>query len=703
MIEDRAARIILVILILLSSAQHVMAQPEQNPLTFVQAGKWPEARMAAARTGDPVAEKLITYYQILTPNAASATDVAAFIRQAPDWPLPGLLERRRQEAIAAEPDNTIAASLCVEKKPASSPARGPALLRCADALANIGRAREADALAREAWISAISDPVTEAAFIRRFPNLLSAADQWDRFQRLAWDDAAGAQRQIAMLDPAHAAMASARLALKTNGIGYTSRPENEPGAMLDLARAYRGLDQNQAAVALWKAWGPAAQKAAPEHLDSFWSERHQLTRKLLHDGDPQGAYDVISGHGQTQPAVVAEAEFLAGFIALRRLNDPAAAARHFRALAAASPAVLTQSRAYYWLGRAEAVSGGNARADYARAAVWPMTFYGQLAARADGQSDAALVHALRAAPTPAPGLPATPSMTELAHVARLLVAWHDPRRARLFLLRMEELTRTPAERIAVGDYAAAMGLPDVAVLITRRLGRDGIVPPMQGWPIPVEPPPVPEPAVSLAIMRQESNFDVSIVSPSGARGLMQLMPATARLVARRLGEPTSDTRLTTDPGHNMRMGTAYLLDVLQQFGNSVPLAAAAYNAGPHRVTQWLADNGDPRGAISSGAISSGASSSGAISSGGNSPGANPLGANPPGTNPLGTNTAAANSPAGTSTGSDPRQAGPDMIDWIEMIPFNETRNYVQRVLENVVVYQARRSGTLPAAIVQWSR
>jgi soluble lytic murein transglycosylase len=166
---------------------------------------------------------------------------------------------------------------------------------------------------------------------------------------------------------------------------------------------------------------------------------------------------------------------------------------------------------------------------------------------------------------------------------------------------------------------------------------------MQGWPAPVEPPPAPDPAFSLAIMRQESNFDVSIVSSSGARGLMQLMPGTARLVAKRLGEPTSEMLLTTDPGHNMRMGTAYLLEVLAKFDNSMPLAAAAYNAGPHRVTQWLIDNGDPR------------------------------------------------------------VGDPGMIDWIETIPFNETRNYVQRVLENMVVYQARRSGTLPAMMSQWSR
>jgi soluble lytic murein transglycosylase len=636
-------RWILPLLFFLLAVRPLAAQPLQNPLTYVDAGQWPQARDAAARTGDPLAVKLIDYFRMLAPNAAGATEIAAFARENPDWPLPSLMERRRQEAIAAERSDTVVAALCTEKKPTATPALGPELFRCADALANIGRGKEAGAMAREAWVSAISDATTEAAFVQRFPGLISTADQWQRFQRLAWNDEKAAQRQIAWLDPGHAAKALNRMTLKANVLGYTVRPDQEPGAMLDLARALRKLDQDQAAAVLWRDQGAAAQKAAADHLDAFWAERQLLTRKLLHEADPRDAYTLIAAHGQTEPGIVVEAEFLAGFIALRKLNDPKAALLHFTALAAASPAVLTQSRAWYWIGRTDAMTGGNAKADYTRAATWPMTFYGQLAARAAGIPDAALVQNLRVPPTPTAGLPALPVVTELAHAARILINWSDPRRARPFLARMEELGHTPAERIAVADYAAGMGLPDVEVLITRRLGRDGITPPMQGWPMPVEPPPVLEPAVSLAIMRQESNFDVGIVSPSGARGLMQLMPGTARLVAKRLGEPTSEDRLTTDPGHNMRMGTAYLAEVLEKFDNSVPLAAAAYNAGPHRVTQWLIDNGDPRGGDAS------------------------------------------------------------MIDWIEMIPFNETRNYVQRVLENVVVYQARRTGTLPAMMTQWSR
>jgi soluble lytic murein transglycosylase len=650
-------RTILAILISLGCAWPVAAQPVRNPLTFVEPGQWPQAQAAAAQTGDPIAEKLILYLRTLTPNVAGAAEIAAFIRRNPEWPLPTLMERRRQEAIVAERDNATTAALCTERQPSiPTPARGAALLRCADALANLGRGKEAGSLAREAWVSAISDLATETAFIHRFSGLISAADQWARFQRLAWDDPGGAQRQIPFLDPSRVAQASTRMALKAYQPGPIASPDEDPGAMLDLARALRKLGQDQAAVALWRASGTAAQKAAPDHLVAFWAERQSLARQLLHDGDARGAFDVVAAHGQAEPGIVAEAEFLAGFIALRRLNDPAAAARHFTALAAASPAVLTQSRAYYWLGRATAVSGGNPGPDYARAAAWPMTFYGQLAARTAGTPETALVHELQAAPTTTPGLPSTAIMVELARAARLLISWDDPRRARPFLLHMEELARTPAERIAVGDYAGAMGLPDVTVMVTRRLGRDGIQPPMQGWPLPVAPPPVPEPAVSLAIMRQESNFDVSIVSASGARGLMQLMPATARVVARRLGEPTSELLLTTDPGHNMRMGTAYLREMLEKFDNSIPLAVAAYNAGPHRVTQWLAENGDPRGG-------------------------DPRGGDP--------------------QGGNPSSSSQDIIDWIEMIPFNETRNYVQRVLENIVVYQARRTGTLPVMMAQW--
>ena len=156
--------------------------------------------------------------------------------------------------------------------------------------------------------------------------------------------------------------------------------------------------------------------------------------------------------------------------------------------------------------------------------------------------------------------------------------------------------------------------------------------PDAGWPAPFEVPGPVDPAYALAVIRQESAFDREAASPVGARGLMQLMPATATAVARRLGERVDLAALTVDPSYNMRLGSAYLASVLEQFGGSLPLAAAGYNAGPHRVTDWLAANGDPRA------------------------------------------------------------GGVDLVDWIELIPFTETRNYVQRVMENAEIFRAHGAG-----------
>ena len=232
----------------------------------------------------------------------------------------------------------------------------------------------------------------------------------------------------------------------------------------------------------------------------------------------------------------------------------------------------------------------------------------------------------------------------MARAAALLASWGDPRRARPFLLRLDETAPDPAGRALAASFATRLGLPDQAVAIARRAGRDGLMLPDLGWPVAVEPPSgAVEPAVVLGLMRQESSFDAQAGSPAGARGLMQLMPATAAGVARRLGEPVSPAALTADPAYNMRLGTDYLRALLDRFGGVLPLALAGYNAGPSRVAEWLAAHGDP------------------------------------------------------SLG------GIDWIDWIELIPFSETRNYVQRVVENVVIYRARQGRLAPHPLAQWQQ
>jgi len=624
------------------------ARDAENPIIAIRGNRWADAQAAVAHFADPVAAKLVLYFRLRAPGAATAGEISDFMQRNPDWPAQPMLERRRQEAVALEPDDASVLAQCA----AAPLSIGGAMLRCAEALSNAGRAAEASEMARQGWVAAMDDEGTEAAFLRRWNGIVGADDQWARFQRLAWNDQAAAIRQIVRVDASHRAAAEVRLAARRDDpraevLAAALPPDlrDDPGLMLDRARALRRADRDAEALALWLRAGEAAQRAAASHLTAFWSERNLLARKLLHDGDKTGAYAIVSAHGGLEAEPLADAEFLAGFIALRMLHDPARAAAHFTTLASGSHAAITQGRAHYWLARTAAAAGADPKPEYARAAAWATTFYGQLAALSLGDSEAALVARIGALRDPGWSQDAALAFTghEVVRAAAWLVAWNDPQRARLFLLRMDELAPIPAERALTAALALRAGMPDSAVYVARRMGRDGLVMPGIGWPAPYEPPTPPDPGFSLGIMRQESSFDVGAVSASGARGLMQLMPPTALAVAKQLGVPGLVPTLTVDASYNMHLGTAYLQEVSAQFAGCLPLAAAAYNAGPHRVTQWLEENGDPR------------------------------------TGPI------------------------DMVDWIELIPVNETRNYVQRVTENVVMYRARLGDTSPILNQPWTR
>jgi soluble lytic murein transglycosylase len=262
-----------------------------------------------------------------------------------------------------------------------------------------------------------------------------------------------------------------------------------------------------------------------------------------------------------------------------------------------------------------------------------MTFYGQVAlGRVGGAA------AWPSTPPASPAERAAFAQNELVQVAQLLRAVGADGWLRPFLVRLGLAADTPQRYALVADLALSLGRPDLAVSAAKRAtSTTGATLMEQGWPvIPLPETSGLDPALVLAIIRQESAFEVRALSRAGARGLMQLMPATAALVARRLGIASNPARLLDDPAHNIRLGTAYLARGVDSFGGSYVLAVAAYNAGPGRATQWVARNGDPR------------------------------------------------------------VDGVDVIDWIERIPFDETRNYVQRVMENLMVYRWRLQPAAPA-------
>ena len=631
--------------ILLAIAAPAWAAPAhaqaQALLAAIRADDWPRATALAAPEPDPLARKLVLYYRLLAPGAARAAEIAAFMADNPDWPQQGLLFRRLQEALATDKDDRTVLEICQRRPPTAI----PSLLRCADAAERAPTPDTPDTSARRAWVAGITDAPNEAAFLRRYAPLLTAEDQWRRFDRLAWAEptppGSPAARQAVRLAPAQRPFAEARLALKrddpTAPALAANLPQTDPAMVYELARWYRRAGQDRDAVRVWAGPGLAAEQAAPpERRAAYWDERNLLARRLLRANEPGLAY-AVAAPPPAAPDAAIDSAFLAGWIALRRLDQAARAIEHFTRLATLSQAAITQGRAYYWLARAHAAAGDDAAATlaYQQAARWPTTYYGQLAALALG--DDALRTSLAAAQDPAwDNDRALVFLThEGARAAVLLAAWGEPRRARAFIQRLDELAPDATERALAARLALGLGLPDQAVAVARRAGRDGVMLPGAGWPMAVEPPDASvEHAVVLGLIRQESSFDIQATSPVGARGLMQLMPGTAAAVARKLGLATSLPALTADAAYNMRLGTSYLRDLLTQFDSALPLAIAGYNAGPGRVRDWL-------------------------------------------------------------VAQDPWAGPPDMIDWIELIPFNETRNYVQRVIENIVLYRAQRGAVAP--------
>ncbi|HRD29734.1 MAG TPA: lytic transglycosylase domain-containing protein, partial [Caulobacter sp.] len=364
---------------------------------------------------------------------------------------------------------------------------------------------------------------------------------------------------------------------------------------------------------------------------AWTTDLRKLVVAGLAAGDYAGAYGAAANTGLTVGPDAAEAEFYAGWIALSKLRNPAAAAQHFARLAAAGTSPITQGRALYWQGRAAEALGDKAAAQgfYQQGAQHITVFYGQLAAERAGLRTLTL--------------PRDPVITqadrarfegrELVRALRLLYETGNRDTFKVFALHVDDTLPTAAECALLVDLARSYGDPDTAMRAVRTAAQRGMILPERGYPL-LAAPSVPggaEPAFVFSITRQESNFDSRARSAPGARGLMQLMPATGAMTARALGESYSVDRLF-DADFNMRLGARYLGDMINTFSGSYIMAAAAYNAGPGRPPQWAALCGDPRGATT------------------------------------------------------------DPLDFIECIPFVETRNYVMRTLETMQVYRARLNG-----------
>jgi len=597
-----------------------------------KARNWAAIDQLTSQTSEKLPSKILRWLSHLRATDPDFAEITTFANQNPGWPLIGTLRQRAENASDSLPD-TLVEPYFRSHRPQTMKGK----LRLASLLIASGNGEAANSLLREFWIGSDFMPEDEGIVLDRFGGRVRPEDHTARLDRLLWTgQSAPARRQLARVPDDARRVGEARLALQGQQegaevlvSGLPSDLRGHPGLLFDRVRWFRRGNRFSEAI--------SALRAPPQPLDhpaSWWAERDVLAQRLLDNSRPDEAYDLYAWRGLGEAGgELADADFSAGWVALTRLKDPARAFDRFVQLYGEVKTPISLARGAYWAGRAAEAQGhlDDARQWYAKAADQKLTYYGQLAASRGGLRPAP---AIGPDPVPSAADIARFNERELVRAARMLAQIGEVDLAKAFLNQLNAVANTVKEFELVAGLAGSIGHKDVALAAARRAGAQGVFLMDAAYPIvPLDLKGPGERALALAMIRQESAFDPAVISRSDARGLMQLLPSTAKDVAKSLSLPFAAERLTQDPAYNVVLGRAYLGQLLESFGGSYVLAVAAYNAGPSRVRQWIAAFGDPR--------------SGAI----------------------------------------------DPVDWIETMPFKETRNYVQRVMENLQLYRLRLDET----------
>ncbi len=570
----------------------------------------------------------------LHPREAGFARISRFLEAHPNWPSGDWLRRRAEEALFGDHHPAQFVRGYFAAKAPATPAGKLALARL---LAKDGDFAGAAALVREVWREDDLNETLEAAVRKEFAELLTAADHKYRADRLLYAEKHGpALRAAELAGKDVVLLARARIAANKDAGDekiFSAVPpalQKDPGLTLARVHTLRQSDKIAQAAALLIA-APRDAKTLIDG-DAWWTERRLLARKLLDRGEAVTAYKICAEHAARTTNAKVEAEFHAGWIALRFLNDTATAARHFEQLAAIAETPVQKSRASYWLGRAAESrrtpeDDARARAFFAEAAVHSTTFYGQMARLKLG---GASLSPLRPPPVPAVG----EARDEAVRAVELLLAAGEKEAGNMLATEAAKRLENPEQVAALGEVAARrrdakLSLTLGKLAAHRGVALDDVAFPSYGVPQFSMLPGSASRSIVYAIARQESAFDPKAVSSAGAMGLMQMIASTARRTAQLVRVGFDQKRMLEEPAFNAQLGAAHLGILLGEHKGSYLLTFAAYNAGGGRVREWINAYGDPR------------------------------------------------------------RADVDPIDWVERIPISETRNYVQRVMENLVVYRAK--------------
>ncbi|GAA6209198.1 transglycosylase SLT domain-containing protein [Cognatishimia sp. WU-CL00825] len=631
-------RLIWAVLLTVFLADAAVAQASQRLAAAMEAVRqkdWVAAARAVQREND-VLRDLVEWHR-LRAGEGSAGEAAAFLARRGDWPgLPYLRKQSEPSFQNASADRVIA----FFDTPGTQTARGA--LAYAQALRSKGRRGDAEAEIVKAWLSFPMGSETHDAFLKDHGRLLKKhhAARLDHALWQGWES--DAKRLYPLVSDGRQKLAQARLALRFDRQGVDSyiaavpgRLAKDPGLAFERFQWRARKGRNASAIELLLAQS-SANRLGDAAKWAGW--RRALARSEMRAGRHSMAYRVASAHGLSDGSSYADLEWLSGYLALRFLNKPGVALQHFVRFEQAVATPISYGRAGYWIGRAYEAMGERDAAlrAYAGGGAHQTSFYGLLAAEKAGLPIEPGLSG-NSKVTPWRGAPYT--RTSVHQAAVVLLNAGELSLAERFWTHLAE-SQDSATMAQMGQMAIEINEPHIAVMLGKRFVQydTTVVAPYYALhPLAKRNLPVPA-EMALAIARRESEFDPKVVSGANAQGLMQILPGTAKQVAGALGVPYSKSRLLSDPDYNVTLGTAYLAGLADEFEGNVIMVAAGYNAGPSRPTRWMKTNGDPR-----------------------------------------------------------RRGGMDIIDWIEHIPFNETRNYVMRVAESLPVYRARL-GKIPLPV-----
>ena len=622
------------------TARRYLSQDDTSTLRAAidagQAGDVDRARSLQASLSDPVSRKLVLWAMAdSAANRLSFFELDQARRDLWGWPRASRRQAGAERLLEAQGMSPTAVIAWFKGE---EPTTAEGAMALAGAYRLTGQVDKARDLIRRFWREKVFEAEPQRQMLARFGDLLTVDDHIRRTDMLLYGAQGPATRDmIALLPPDWQALAQVRIAFRNGGGPVDLLMDRLPATLADdpsiaFERARHLVRQHNTEQALPLIGRLPTQPPGDEAGAAVWYVRKSLIGAALANHDYRAAYQAAANHG-LQPGVdYAEAEFFAGWIALSKLKDPVLADQHFARIEQVGASPITQARALYWRGRANEASGDiiGAKDLYAQAAQLQTTFYGQLAGERAGVREITLGHD----PIPTAADRARFEGRDMVQAARILAGLGEKDLFRTFVLTIDDDLPNAEEYALLVDLARSLGDPDLGMRVVRAGAQHGIILPDRGYPIlaaPPRDPSFPELAFVYGIVRQESNFDPRQRSGAGARGMMQLMPATAQHVARRMGLGYYSGALE-DPDYNVRVGSGYLGQMVSSFGGSYVMAAAAYNAGPGRLPDWAANCGDPRGSSN------------------------------------------------------------DPVDFIECIPISETRNYVMRVLEAMQVYRARLNG-----------